>query len=64
MTLKARLARLEHHALPVGEHSPVMDIEERIATRVHVYRCTCGNPECRQRPELRMVLRGRGNRAP
>jgi hypothetical protein len=60
MTLKARLARLEHYAPQSGEHAAVMGLD----ARVHVYRCACGDPRCPQRPELRMVLHRRGNRAP
>jgi hypothetical protein len=63
MTLKSRLARLEHHAPQAGEHAPVTDIDERPDVRVQVYRCTCRDPGCRWRPELRIVLNGRGNRA-
>jgi hypothetical protein len=63
MTIKARLDRLEQHAPRGGEHHPVMDIEERMGAAVHVSRCGCGDPRCRQRPELRIVLHGRENRA-
>jgi hypothetical protein len=64
MSLKSRLTRLERHAPQGGEHAPVTDVEERRDVRVHVYRCACGDPGCHQRPELRIVLHGRGDHAP
>jgi hypothetical protein len=60
MTIKSRRARLEQHAPQTGEHAPATDIERQRDVTVHVYRCACGDPGCRQRPELRMVLHGRG----
>jgi hypothetical protein len=56
MTIKSRQTRLEQHAPRAGEHLPVMDIEGRRDAWVHVYRCACGDPGCRQHPELRIVL--------